>query len=125
MIKTIFTQNAPQPVGPYSQAIQADQLLFLAGQIPLDPVSGELISGGVQDQTRRVIENIKAVLEAAGGELSKVVKATVFLKDLKFFDDMNKIFTEYFEKVKPARSTLQVARLPKDADVEIEVIAVI
>jgi len=123
-IKTIFTEKAPQPIGPYSQAVAANGLLFVSGQIALDPATGNFAAGSVQDQTKRVFENIKAILAQAGLSLSDVVKATLFVKDLNSFEAINKIYSEYFSENKPARSTVEVSRLPKGADIEIEVIAV-
>ena len=123
MKKVIATTEAPAAVGPYSQAIAVGNLVFCAGQIPLDPTTGNLIEGDVTAQTRRVIENIKAVLAAAGATLDDVVKSTVFLLDMNDFAAMNAVYAEYFASPFPARSTIQVARLPKDARVEIEVIA--
>lgn len=123
--KVIFTAKAPQPVGPYSQAVYANGFLFLSGQIPLNPVSGEMVSGPIREQVKQILENIKAVVEAAGGKLTDVVKATIFLKDLKSFDEVNQVYSQYFEGAKPARSTIEVSCLPRGADVEIEVIAMI
>ncbi len=123
MEKIIYTPKAPKPVGPYSQAVLANGFLFLAGQIPLDPITGELVSGSVKDQVKRIIENIKAVVEEAGGKLSDVVKATVFLKNLDHFSEMNEVYSQYFGEIKPARTTIEISRLPKGADVEIEVVA--
>jgi 2-iminobutanoate/2-iminopropanoate deaminase len=124
MQKTVVrTEKAPQAVGPYSQAIKANGFIFCAGQIPLDPVTGLIISGGVQEQTVRVLENIKEVLESAGSSLEKVVKAQVFLQDLGDFTAMNEVYASYFVEPYPARDTFQVAKLPKDSLVEISVIA--
>jgi 2-iminobutanoate/2-iminopropanoate deaminase len=123
MKTVIASADAPAAVGPYSQAIAVGNLVFCAGQIPLDPTTGNLIEGDVTAQTRRVIENIKAVLAAAGATLDDVVKSTVFLLDMNDFAAMNAVYAEYFASSVPARSTIQVARLPKDARVEIEVIA--
>ncbi|MFH0754588.1 MAG: RidA family protein [Candidatus Omnitrophota bacterium] len=124
-MKIVKTDKAPLAVGPYSQAVIAGNLVFCAGQIPLDPATGNVVAGGIEDQTRRVCENIKGVLEGAGTTLDKVVKASVFLKDMNDFAGMNKVYAEYFIKDFPARSTLQVARIPKDCLVEIEVVALI
>jgi 2-iminobutanoate/2-iminopropanoate deaminase len=124
MKTVIASAEAPAAVGPYSQAIALSNFVFCAGQIPLDPATGCLVDGDVTAQTRRVIENIKAVLAAAGATLSDVVKSTVFLLDMSDFAAMNAVYAEYFTTPFPARSTIQVARLPKDARVEIEVIAV-
>jgi 2-iminobutanoate/2-iminopropanoate deaminase len=122
--KIIFTEKAPQPIGPYSQAIAANGFLFVSGQIALNPHTGSLVTGTVQDQTKRVLENIKAILAEAGISFSQVVKTTLFLKDLKSFDEVNQVYSEYFSENKPARSTVEVSRLPKGADIEIEVTAV-
>jgi 2-iminobutanoate/2-iminopropanoate deaminase len=122
-MKIVKTDKAPAAVGPYNQAVVAGGLVFCAGQIPLDPATGNMVAGGVDEQARRVLENVKAVLAGAGTSLSKVVKATVFLKDLNDFAGMNKVYSEYFTANFPARSTIQVARLPKDALIEIEVVA--
>ena len=125
MNKTIIkTTNAPTPVGPYNQAVKANGFIFLSGQIPLDKTTGALISGGVKEQTRQVITYIKAILEDSGSSLERIVKATVFLKDMNTFADMNSVYSEFFKPENaPARSTIEVARLPKDVMVEIEVVA--
>ncbi|MEM3691987.1 MAG: RidA family protein [Candidatus Korarchaeum sp.] len=123
MVEYVFTDRAPKPIGPYSQAVIAGDLVFLAGQIPIDPDTGEVVSGGIREQTRRVLENIKAVLEKAGCSLKDVVSVTVFLKDISHFNEFNEVYSEYFGDVRPARATVQVARLPKDALVEIVVTA--
>jgi 2-iminobutanoate/2-iminopropanoate deaminase len=123
MKNVIATADAPAAVGPYSQAVNAGNFLFCAGQIPLDPATGNLIEGDVTAQTRRVLDNVKAVLAAAGLTFEHVVKSTVFLADMNDFAAMNAVYSEYFAAPYPARSTIQVARLPKDARVEIEVIA--
>ncbi|NTV29404.1 MAG: RidA family protein [Candidatus Omnitrophica bacterium] len=122
-MKIVRTDKAPAAVGPYSQAVITGSLVFCAGQIPLDPATGNVVSGGIEEQTRRVCENIKGVLAGAGTSLNKVVKASVFLKDMNDFAGMNKVYNEYFTSDFPARSTLQVARIPKDCLVEIEVVA--
>jgi 2-iminobutanoate/2-iminopropanoate deaminase len=123
-LKKIQTDKAPHAIGPYSQAIVADRLVFTAGQIPLDPSSGELVTGGIKEQTRRVLDNLKAILEASGASLNSVVKTTVFLSDMGEFAAMNEVYTSYFTEHKPARSTVQAARLPRDVKVEIDAIAV-
>ena len=122
----VSTKDAPAAIGPYSQAVRIGDLLYTSGQIALDPASGALVAGGVTEQTTRVIENLKAVLEAAGANLAQVVKTTVFLKNIGDFAAMNEVYGRYFagaDVVAPARSTVEVARLPKDSLVEIEVIA--
>lgn len=124
-MKTISTERAPKAIGPYSQALVAGKLVFTAGQIPLDPATMELVEGDVAAQTVRVFENLKAVLEAAGASLGTVVKTTVFLKDMNDFSAMNEVYARYFGDHRPARSTVQAARLPRDARVEIDTIAMI
>jgi 2-iminobutanoate/2-iminopropanoate deaminase len=120
----ILTSRAPAPVGPYSQAIRAGNLIFVAGQIPIDPATGTM-PDGIAEQTRQVLRNIQAVLEAAGASLADVVKSTVFLKDLGEFAAMNDVYATFFKDKPPARATVEVARLPKDARVEIDAIAVL
>ena len=124
MRKVIATSEAPTAVGPYSQAIAAGNTLYCAGQIPLDPVTGEIVPGGVTEQTTRVLENVGGVLRANGMDYSNVVKATVFMTDLAHFGDMNAVYAKYFHAPFPARSTIQVVALPRGAQVEIEVVAV-
>jgi len=123
MKKVIHTDEAPNAVGPYSQAIHAGDLIFTAGQVALDPKTGKMVAGGIKEQTRQVLENLKAILEAAGSDLSKVLKATVFLDDIGTFTQVNEIYAEYFPEDQPARSAFQVGALPLGALVEIEVIA--
>ena len=123
MRNALATAGAPAAIGPYSQAIVAGQLLFCSGQIPLDPVTGQMIEGDVDAQTRRVLENVRAILVAANATFDDVVKTTVFLADMSDFAAMNAVYAEYFSAPAPARSTVQAARLPRDARVEIEVIA--
>jgi 2-iminobutanoate/2-iminopropanoate deaminase len=123
MKDVILTARGPKPIGPYSQAIKSNGLLFVSGQIALDPKSGEFVGVEVRQQTERVFENLKAILEAAGTSFHHVVKTTVFLKDMNDFAAMNEVYARYFNAAPPARSTVQAARLPKDALVEIEVIA--
>ena len=123
MNHVIATSNAPKAVGPYSQAIVAGNLLFASGQIPLDPATGELVGGGIEAQTERVLQNLDAVLRANGIGFANVTKTTVFLTDLKDFAAMNAVYARYFSEPLPARSTVQVAALPKGATVEIELIA--
>lgn len=123
MKDVVLTEKAPKPIGPYSQAIKSAGFLFASGQVALDPRTNEFLSGDIRQQTDRVLENIKAILEAGGVNLHHVVKSTVFLKDMNDFAAMNEVYGKYFSSAPPARSTVQVARLPKDALVEIEVIA--
>lgn len=125
MKKIIHTDKAPKAVGPYSQAVRAGNLVFTAGQVPIDPATGKLVQGGFKEQARRVLENLKSVLEAAGTDFSKVVKSTVFLDDLKNFVPFNEIYGEYFPKDQPARSAFQVAGLPLGAKIEIEMVALV
>jgi 2-iminobutanoate/2-iminopropanoate deaminase len=122
----VSTPNAPAAIGPYSQAVQTGEMIYASGQVPLDPVTGKMVDGGIREQTVRVLENLKAVLAAAGSSLQHVVKTTVFLKDMNDFAAMNEIYAGYLAEkggVAPARSTVEVTRLPKDALVEIDVIA--
>jgi 2-iminobutanoate/2-iminopropanoate deaminase len=119
----VATDAAPKAVGPYSQAVWAGDTLFCAGQIPLDPASGNMVAGGIAEQTTRVLDNIKGLLKSQGLDFGNVVKATVFLSDMNNFAAMNEVYARFFTESYPARSTVQVARLPKDALVEIEVIA--
>src|ERR1700759_4895466 len=119
----IQTDNAPRAIGPYSQAIKANGFVFASGQIALDPATMEIIEGGVREQTERVLQNLTAVLEASGSSLSKVVKTTVFLADMNEFAAMNEVYGSFFNEVPPARSTVEVKRLPRDVRVEIDVIA--
>ncbi len=126
MKQIISTSNAPAAIGPYSQAVQAGNLLFVSGQIPLDPATGDLIpETTIQAQTTRVLANLKAILEQAGGTLDNVVKTTVFLKNMDDFVEMNRIYKTFFASECPARSAVQVVKLPKDVMVEIEAIAVL
>lgn len=123
---SIHTEHAPSAIGPYSQAIRVGEMLFTSGQVALDPASGQLVKGGIEDQTHRVLKNLQAVLAAAGLDLSRVVKTTVYLKDMSHFAAMNAIYSEYLQTPNspaPARSTVEVSRLPKDALVEIDLIA--
>jgi 2-iminobutanoate/2-iminopropanoate deaminase len=123
MRDVILTDKGPKPIGPYSQAIRTNGFLYVSGQVALDPKTGELTGTDVRQQTERVFENLKGILEAAGSSLHRVVKTTVFLKDMNDFAAMNEVYAKHFTQAPPARSTVQVARLPKDALVEIEVIA--
>jgi len=123
MKETIKTSKAPAAIGPYSQAVKANGLLFLSGQIALDPASGQVVAGDVRAQTERVMENLKAVLEAGGSALDRVLKTTVFLADMADFAAMNEVYGRYFPQEPPARSTVQAAGLPRAVRVEIDVIA--
>jgi len=120
----IATDRAPQAIGPYSQAVRAGNLVFASGQIPIDPATGEFVAGGIAEQTEQVLRNLAAVFEAAGLSLNQVVKTTVFLLDMNDFAAMNEVYGRFFGQQPPARATVQAARLPRDARVEIEAIAV-
>ena len=119
----VQTDGAPNAIGPYSQAIKANGLVFASGQIPLDPATMQIVEGGIREQTERVMSNLSAVLQAAGSSLDRVVKTTVFLADLTEFAEMNEIYGRFFGEIPPARSTVQVSRLPRDVRIEIDVIA--
>jgi 2-iminobutanoate/2-iminopropanoate deaminase len=123
MKEPVQTGGAPKAIGPYSQAIKANGMVFASGQIPLDPATGELVEGDIGRQTERVLNNLKAVLEAAGSSLENVVRTTVYLADLGDFAEMNAAYGRFFTEEPPARSTVQVSRLPRDARIEIDVIA--
>jgi 2-iminobutanoate/2-iminopropanoate deaminase len=125
MKEIVNTDRGPKPIGPYSQGVKANGLLYLSGQVALDPKTNEMLAGDIRQQTERTLENIKGILEAGGSNLHHVIKTTVFLKDMNEFAQMNEVYGRYFTAAPPARSTVQVARLPKDALVEIEVIAAI
>jgi 2-iminobutanoate/2-iminopropanoate deaminase len=125
MRKPITTDKAPQAIGPYSQAIAAGQLLFLSGQIPLDPATGKLVDGGIAEQTHRVMSNLRAVLTAAGASFDNVVRTTIFLADMNDFAAVNEVYGSYFENPAPARACVQVAELPMKARVEIDAIALL
>jgi 2-iminobutanoate/2-iminopropanoate deaminase len=123
MKEIVATEKGPKAIGPYSQAIKANGFIFMSGQIPFDPATAKIIEGDIAAQTARVLENLKAILEAAGSSLDRAVKATVFLKDMNDFTAMNEVYGKYFVANPPARSTVEVARLPRDVRVEIELIA--
>ncbi len=123
MMESIQTDRAPQAIGPYSQAIKANGFVFASGQIPFDPATGQLVDGDIAAQTTQVLNNVKAVLEAAGTSPERVVKTTVFLADMNDFAAMNEVYAGFFGAARPARSTVQAARLPRDVKVEIEVVA--
>ncbi len=122
MKEIVATENGPKAIGPYSQAIKANGFVFMSGQIPFDPATGKIIEGDIAAQTARVLENLKAIATAAGSSLDRAVKATVFLKDMNDFVAMNEVYGKYFVANPPARSTVEVARLPRDVRVEIELI---
>jgi len=123
MVQPVTTSDAPAAIGPYSQAIRAGDFLFVSGQIPLDPATGQLVGGGIVEQTHRVLKNLGAVLSAAGASYGRVVKTTVYLADMAEFAAMNEVYGEYFPSPAPARATIQAARLPRDVRVEIDLIA--
>ena len=126
MKKIIFTDKAPAPIGPYSQAVLAGNTLYTSGQIPLDPATGELVGGSIEAETKQVMENLKAVLEAAGADFSNVVKTSIFIMNMDDFAAINTVYGSYInEETAPARETVQVARLPKNVNVEISMIAVL
>lgn len=123
-MKIVQTDAAPKAIGPYSQAVEANGFVFVSGQIPLDPQTGQLVDGDIKKQTKRVFENIKAILAAAGCDLNNVVKVAVFTNDISNFASINEVYSEYFSSHKPARSFVEVSALPKNAQLEIEVIAI-
>jgi len=123
MKQEVKTDKAPKAIGPYSQAVIANGFVFCSGQISLDPATGELIAGPIEDQARQVLRNLGAVLEAAGSSFDRVVKTTIFLQDMNDFGKVNQVYAEFFKTPFPARATVQVARLPRDAKVEIEAVA--
>ncbi|HWF12186.1 MAG TPA: RidA family protein [Candidatus Acidoferrales bacterium] len=125
MIETVATDRGPKAIGPYSQAVRANGFVFLSGQIPLDPKTQQIVEGDIAVQTERVMENLKGVVEAAGSSLNRVVKTTVFLADMNDFAAMNEVYSRYFTANAPARSTVEVARLPKNVRVEIDLIALL
>ena len=124
MKEIIQTDNAPKPIGPYSQAIRAGNFIFLSGQIPIDPKTGELVKGDIRQQTQQVLENIRGVLESQGLGMQDMVKANIFLRDMGNFNQMNEVYATYFSSNPPARSTVEVGKLPRNADIEIEAIAI-
>lgn len=123
MKEIIHTEHAPQAIGPYSQAVRTNGMVFASGQIPIDPGTGQFVEGGIAEQTEQVLKNLGAVLEAAGSSLNRVVKTTVFLADMQEFAAMNEVYAKFFGEAPPARATVEAARLPRDARVEIEAIA--
>ena len=126
MKEIVFTEKAPRPIGPYSQGVLAEgRLLFVSGQIPIDPATGELVGGSIEEQAERAIENFLAVVEAAGGSPESVVKVTVYIKDMRLYARFNEVYERYFSSSKPARAVVEVSDLPKGVDVEIEGIALL
>ena len=125
MKEIVATERAPRAIGPYSQAVRSGNFLFASGQIPIDPATGEFVAGGISEQTEQVMRNVSAILEAAGAGLEQVVKTTVFLADMEDFTAMNEVYGRFFGENPPARATVQAARLPRDARVEIEAIAIL
>lgn len=125
MKEIVATERAPRAIGPYSQAVRSGNFLFASGQIPIDPATGEFVAGGITEQTEQVMRNVSAILEAAGASLHQVVKTTVFLVDMDDFTAMNEVYGRFFGENPPARATVQAARLPRDARVEIEAIAIL
>lgn len=123
--KIINTKSAPQAIGPYSQAVLTDQWLFISGQIPIDPANGQLVTGDIVKETERVMENIKGIIESAGGNLGNVAKTTVYLKNMADFPKVNEVYARYFTRDYPARATVEVSRLPKDVRIEMDAIALI
>lgn len=121
--EAVSTPDAPRAIGPYSQAIKANGFVFISGQVAFDPATGNIISGGIEQQTEQVMKNLSAILQAAGSGWDKVVKTTVFLKDMNEFGKMNEVYGKFFKNAPPARSTVEVARLPRDVSVEIDAIA--
>jgi 2-iminobutanoate/2-iminopropanoate deaminase len=123
--KVVFTEKAPKPIGPYSQAIIAGNLIFTAGQIPIDPATNQVVQGDIKEQTRRVLENLRAILESVGATFDDIVKVTIYMKDLNEFSAMNEVYSEYFKNSPPARTTVEVSRLPRDVKIEIDLIAIV
>jgi 2-iminobutanoate/2-iminopropanoate deaminase len=123
MREVIATDHGPKAIGPYSQAIKANGLIFISGQVAFNPATGQLIEGGIVQQAERVLENLRGIVEAAGSSMQKAVKVTVYLKDMNEFAAMNEVYAKYFPSAPPARSTVEVARLPKDVRIEIDLIA--
>ena len=121
-MEIVFSPDAPKPIGPYSQAVKVGDTIYVSGQIPVDPKTGEVVKGGIKEQTKAVLENIKAVLNAAGFSLSDVVMSFVYIKDMNLFSEFNAVYAEYFREKPPARVTVEVSRLPKDVLIEIAVI---
>ncbi|NLW23661.1 MAG: RidA family protein [Clostridia bacterium] len=121
----VYSKKAPAAIGPYTQGVKAGDLLFISGQLPIDPGTGELLTGDIQTQTKQVMENLKAIIEEAGATLEDVVKTTIFLKDMNQFSLVNEAYGEYFKDNPPARACIEIARLPKDAQIEIEAVVLV
>ncbi len=124
MKRIIITEEAPLPIGPYSQAIKSNNLVFVSGQIPVDPKTGEVVDGTIADQTRQILNSIKVILETADSGINRIVKISVFMANLSYFEEVNSVFSEFFTVEPPARETVEVSRLPKDVNIEISCIAV-
>jgi len=124
MLQTVQTDKAPKAIGPYSQAVKANGFVFVSGQIPIDPATGQLAQGSVAELTRQVLRNLTNIIETAGSSMDNVVKTTIYLKDMSDFEEVNNAYAEFFPNHKPARATVEVARLPKDVKVEIDAVAV-
>ncbi len=123
--EVIVSEKAPKPVGPYSQAVKAGNFLFISGQLPINPATGEIIRGNFEEAVKIVLENVKSIVEEAGGTMDDIVKVTVYMKDLSLFSKFNEIYSQYFKDKYPARVVVEVSRIPKDADLEVEAIAYI
>ena len=123
--EVIVSEKAPKPIGPYSQAVKVGDLIFISGQIPIDPNTGEVIRGNFEEAAKTVLENIKSIVEAAGGSMDDIVKVTVYMKDLNLFSKFNEIYSRYFKGKYPARVVVEVSKIPKDVDLEVEAIAYI
>ncbi len=123
MVKTIYTPNAPKPIGPYSQGVVAGCFLYVSGQIPLDPSTGSMVEGDFKAKALRVLENVKAIVEAAGASLRDVVKVTVYIRDIRLFQDFNEVYSQYFPENPPARAVVEVSNLPRGSDLEVEAVA--
>lgn len=125
MKKIILTKKAPAPIGPYNQAVSSGGLLFVSGQLPIDPENGEMISGDIKKETHQIFENIKHILEAGGSSLEKIVKVTIYMKDISLFPEVNTVYGDFFIKDAPARAVVEVSALPKNASMEVECIAIV
>lgn len=123
--EVIVSEKAPKPVGPYSQAVKAGNFLFISGQLPINPATGEIVRGNFEEAVKVVLENVKSIVEEAGGTMDDIVKVTVYMKDLSLFSEFNEIYSQYFRDKYPARVVVEVSRIPKDADLEVEAIAYI